>query len=134
MLSLIRKFYEAKRDDKPYVTLFGTGKAVREWTYVEDAAEGIIKAMEIYNDEGLLNIAVGEGYTIKELADIIKEIVGYEGEMKFDATKPDGALYKIADITKMKNKLNWQPKTTLRNGIKKTLDWFVDNYKEAIKK
>lgn len=134
LAALIRKFYEAKRDSLPEVSLWGTGVAVREWLYVNDAAEGILLATEKYSGSEPLNIAVGEGYTIDELANIVKEVVGYKGRITYDPTKPDGALRKIGDITKMKNTLNWTPPTTIRNGIKKTLDWFIKNYDYAIQR
>jgi len=131
LAALIRKFYEAKRDGIPEVVVWGTGRPVREWLYVEDAAEGIIRAAERYDDVEPLNIAVGRGYTITELAAMIQEIVGYEGRIVYDTTKPDGALRKTGDITHMKAVLNWEPPTPIREGIRRTLDWFVEHYAEA---
>jgi GDP-L-fucose synthase len=131
LAALIRKFYEAKRDGIPEVVVWGTGRPVREWLYVEDAAEGIIRAAERYDDVEPLNIAVGRGYTIAELAAMIQEIVGYEGRIVYDTTKPDGALRKTGDITKMKAMLDWEPPTPIREGIRRTLDWFVEHYDEA---
>jgi GDP-L-fucose synthase len=133
LAALIRKFYEAKRDKAPEVVLWGTGRAVREWLYVEDAAEGIMRAAERYNDVEPLNIAVGKGSSIAELAALIREIVGYEGKIVYDATKPDGALHKVADITKMKSVLGWEPPTPIQAGIGRTLEWFVAHYDEAIR-
>ncbi|MFA4843166.1 MAG: NAD-dependent epimerase/dehydratase family protein, partial [Candidatus Omnitrophota bacterium] len=132
LAALIRKFYEAKRDNLPEVVLWGSGSAVREWLYVDDAASGIVRATECYNDVEPLNIAVGEGYTIRELASIIQEIVGFKGRIAYDLTKPDGALYKIGDITRMKEALHWEPPTPIREGIRRTLDWFVQHYEEAV--
>jgi GDP-L-fucose synthase len=133
LAALIRKFYEAKRDKAPEVVLWGTGRAVREWLYVEDAAEGIVRAAERYNDVEPLNIAVGKGSSIAELAAVIQEIVGYEGKIVHDATKPEGALHKVGDITKMKSVLGWEPPTPIQAGIRRTLEWFVAHYDEAIR-
>jgi GDP-L-fucose synthase len=131
LAALLRKFYEAKRDHMPEVVLWGTGRAVREWTYVEDAAEGILRAAELYSGAEPLNLAVGCGHTIAELAEMVKEIVGFEGRIVYDKTKPDGALGKTGDTTKMKAELGWEPPTPLREGIHRTLEWFVSNYAEA---
>jgi GDP-L-fucose synthase len=132
LAALIRKFYEAKRTQAATVTLWGSGQAVREWLYVEDAARGLLRATECYADVEPLNIAVGDGYTIAELAKVIKDIVGFEGEIVFDRSKPDGALRKVGDTSKMRAALNWQPETDIRAGIRATLDWFAENYDEAI--
>jgi GDP-L-fucose synthase len=131
LAALIRKFYEAKRNGTPEVVVWGTGRPVREWLYVDDAAEGIIRAAERYDDVEPLNIAVGRGYTIAELAAMIQEIVGYEGQIVYDMTKPDGALHKTGDIIKMKAVLDWEAPTPIREGIRRTLDWFVEHYDEA---
>ncbi len=132
LAALIRKFYEAQRDGLPEVVLWGTGRAVREWLYVEDARDGILRAAERYSDAQPLNIAVGRGLSIAELATIITRIVGYQGRIAYDSTKPDGALRKTGDTTKMKRVLHWEPPTPLEEGIRRTLDWFVDHYDEAI--
>jgi GDP-L-fucose synthase len=131
LAAILRKFYEAKRDNLPEVTIWGTGKPVREWTYVEDAAEGILRAAEKYSCKTPLNIATGQGFSILGLAKIIKAVVGYEGEIVHDLDKPDGALYKVASIAKMKRVLQWQPRTPLKVGIQKTLDWFAEHYDEV---
>ena len=131
LAALIRKFYEAKRDDAPEVTLWGTGRAIREWLYVEDATEGILRAAERYNDVDPLNVAVGQGYTIAELAALIQGITEYEGRIVYDSTKSDGALQKTGDITKMKAALDWEPCTPIREGVQRTLAWFTKNYHEA---
>jgi GDP-L-fucose synthase len=133
LAALIRKFYEAKQGHAPEVVLWGTGRAVREWLYVEDAAEGIVRAAERSNDVEPLNIAVGEGRSIAELAAIIQAITGYKGNIVYDPTKPDGALHKVGDITKMKSVLEWKPPTPIQDGIRRTLEWFVAHYDEAIR-
>ena len=132
LAALVRKFYEAQRDNVPRVMVWGTGKPVREWLYVDDAAEGVVRAAELYNEGGPLNIAVGRGLTINTLAELIKDVVGYKGEIVYDTTKPDGAARKIEDIAKMKEVLDWEPQIPLKAGIEKTLVWFVENYDEIV--
>jgi GDP-L-fucose synthase len=131
LAALIRKFYEAKRDRAPEVVLWGTGRAVREWMYVNDAADGIVRASERYAEAEPLNLAVGHGQTIAELANIIKAIVRYEGRIVYDSTMPDGALQKVGDTTRMRAMLDWEPQVPILEGIKRTLDWFAAHYEEA---
>jgi GDP-L-fucose synthase len=131
LAALIRKFYEAKRDRAPEVVLWGTGRAVREWMYVTDAADGIVRASERYAEAEPLNLAVGHGQTIAELANIIKAIVSYEGRIVYDSTMPDGALQKVGDTTRMRATLDWEPQVPILEGIKRTLDWFAAHYEEA---
>jgi GDP-L-fucose synthase len=132
LAALLRKFYEAKKYEQPEVVIWGSGKPIREWLYVEDAAQGVIRAADIYEDTEPLNIAVGKGYTITELANIIKDIVGYRGKLVYDKTKPDGALKKVADISKMKRILHWEPQASIEDGIKKLYQWLDSNYEEVI--
>ncbi|MBI3935238.1 MAG: GDP-L-fucose synthase, partial [Acidobacteria bacterium] len=91
----------------------------------------IIAAAERYSDSEPLNVAVGRGYTIAELAGIVREVVGYQGGTSYDTTKSDGALRKTGDIAKMKAVLDWEPSVPMREGIRRTLDWFVEHYDEA---
>ena len=107
------------------VEIWGTGSPVREWGYVEDAAEGIVLAMEKYADPKILNIGEGKGYTIKEIAEMIKEVVNWQGIFTFDSSYPDGAPNKVLDVTKMKAVLNWTPKTPIREGIEKSVRWYT---------
>ncbi|MBT9138631.1 MAG: GDP-L-fucose synthase [Syntrophomonadaceae bacterium] len=107
--------------------IWGTGNPVREWGYVEDAAEGIVVAMEKYNDIEILNLGEGKGYTIREIAKIIKEAAGWEGEFVFDRSRPDGAPKKILDVSKMKEVLGWEPTTAVKEGIGKAVEWYKEN-------
>jgi GDP-L-fucose synthase len=132
LAALLRKFHDAKRDQSAEVVLWGTGRAVREWLYVEDASEGIIRAAETYDDVEPLNIAVGKGCCIAELAAIIRKIIAYEGKIVYDSNKPDGAMHKVGDITKMKKVLQWEPPTSIQDGIRHTLEWLVAHYSEAV--
>ena len=107
----------------PSVTVWGTGSPKREFLFVDDMAEACVFLMTTYNKSEIVNIGMGEDISIKELAFIIKEIVGYEGEIIFDTTKPDGTPRKLLDISKLLS-LGWKPKTSLRDGIKITYDWY----------
>ena len=126
--ALIMKFVEAKRKDSPEVVVWGTGKPVREWLYVEDGAEALVKALEIESQIEPINIGRGEGISILELANSIKKIVGYEGKIVLDESKPDGAPCKIMVADRMKKIFNWEPKTTLEEGIQKTVEYYERNY------
>lgn len=119
--ALIRKFYEAKVEGKPSVEIWGTGSPLREFMNVEDLADALVFLMENYNDLGFINIGTGEEVSIKELALLIKELVGYEGELTFDTSKPDGTPRKLMDSTKLHD-LGWKPKISLREGIKKVIE------------
>lgn len=132
--ALIRKFVEAKMNKESPVGIWGTGKPIREFLYVKDAAEGIVRATELYDDVRPLNIATGIGTQIKELVTKIQLITEYSGNVIWDNSKPDGQMVKVFDITKMKKVLNWQPETDLCDGLKKTIYWFEENYEQAIKR
>ena len=127
--ALIRKFLEAKQNNFPSVTLWGTGKPRREFLYVDDMADACIFLMNIYNGNEFVNIGTGEDVTILELAEIIKQEVGFSGALQFDSSKPDGTPRKLLDVSKI-HSLGWKAKVTLREGLKKTLEWYsVNNIK-----
>lgn len=129
--ALIMKFVEAKRKNKPEVIVWGTGKPIREWLYVDNGAEFLIRALGIESIIEPINIGVGKGISISELAELIKKIVGYKGKIVLDISKPDGVACKIMDNTKMKEIFNWVPQTSLEEGIKKTVEWyFKKNYEK----
>lgn len=131
--ALIRKFHEAKANNKKSVTVWGTGQPKREFLYVEDLANACeyimrnVDAADLY-DNGIthLNIGTGEDLTISELAATIKEVVGFEGEIKYDTSKPDGTPRKLLDVSRM-HELGWKHETSLREGIEKTYKWFLQN-------
>ncbi len=131
--AMIRKIYEAKEKKLSSIEIWGTGRPIRDWLYVEDAAEGILRAGAIYNDIEPMNVSTGVGISITKLAEAIQAVVGYKGKFVYDLTKPDGALNKIFEISKIKKELNWVPPTSVTEGIKKTVEWFSKNYKTAIK-
>jgi GDP-L-fucose synthase len=132
LAGLIKKFYEAKKNNLPTVEIWGSGKPIRDWLYVKDGAEGILLATAVYNEVAPINIATGVGISITDLALMIKEIIGYQGELTYNTAKPDGALKKTFGIHKMKKVLDWLPSTPLEVAIKETIDWFVKNYEYAI--
>ena len=127
--ALIMKFAEARKKQLPEVVVWGTGSPVREWLYVDDGAQALIRAMEIEPTIEPVNVGVGFGVSISELARLIKETVGYEGKIAFDPTKPDGALHKTMDNARLKKIFNWVPPTTLKEGIAATVAWYMENCK-----
>ena len=114
--ALIRKAHEAKQNNVPTLTVWGTGTPRREFLYVDDLAEACVFLMETGYDGSLLNIGTGEDVTIRELAETVKEIVGFKGELVFDTSKPDGTPRKLLDVSRLKI-LGWSPKFGLRDGI-----------------
>lgn len=122
--ALIRRFYEAKINNAPDVTIWGTGTPKREFLFADDLAEACFYLMQNYNEEGLVNIGTGEDITIKDLALMIKDILGYEGEIKFDTSKPDGTPRKLMDVSKLHSK-GWHHKIELRDGIKLAYEDFL---------
>ena len=130
--ALISKFYEAVKQNKKEVVLWGTGKPLREFMHVDDLAEGLIFLMENYSEKQHINIGTGKEISIKEFANIIKNISGWKGTIKFDKSYPDGMQRKVMDISKI-NKLGWYSKITLKDGLKNAYNWFSENY-ESIEK
>lgn len=124
--ALIRKFHEAKIENKPYVEIWGTGTPRREFLYVDDMADACVFLMENYDGEETVNVGTGKDVTIRELAEIISKVVGYKGELKFDTSKPDGTPRKLLDVSKL-NELGWKYKVELVDGIRKTYEWFLEN-------
>ncbi len=132
LAAMIRKMYEAKRDGLPKVEIWGTGRPIRDWLYVKDGAEGVLRAGAVYDEIEPLNIATGIGISVRDLANLIKKIAGYNGELFFNTTKSDGAFRKVSGVKKMKEKLGWAPQTSLEKGITETFEWFTNNYDRAI--
>lgn len=128
--ALIRKWVEACQANAPAVEVWGTGRPIREFLYVEDCADAILLAAEKYNDTEPLNIGTGVGTSIRELAETIHDVTGFQGEMTWNTSKPDGQLLKVLDVSRMRNALEWAPPTSLRAGLQKTIEWYIAN-KEA---
>ncbi|MDF2435926.1 MAG: NAD-dependent epimerase/dehydratase [Bacteroidota bacterium] len=114
--ALIRKFHTAKKEGKPEVEIWGTGSPLREFLHADDLAAACVYLMKNYNEPGLVNIGVGHDISIKDLALLVKKIVGYEGELKFDISKPDGTPRKLMDVSKL-HSFGWKHKIELEEGI-----------------
>lgn len=132
MPALLRKFHEAKINNAKEVVMWGTGSPLREFLHVDDLADACLYLMNNYEDGEIVNIGTGKDLSIRDLAETIKKIVGFSGEIVNDTTKPDGTPKKQLDVTKLHN-LGWQHKIELEEGIKSTYEWFLDNHKQQIK-
>lgn len=128
MGALIMKIVEAKEKNKPNVIVWGTGKPVREWLYVDDGAEAMIRSIDIKSCTSPINIGVGKGISIRDMALLIKNIVGYEGDLVFDTSKIDGAPYKTVDGTMGHDFLGWLPEMSFARGVENTIDWYKRNH------
>ena len=129
--ALIRRFHEAKMNNKAEVTIWGTGSPKREFLFADDLAEACYYLMQNYNEEGLVNIGTGEDISIKELAILIKHIIGFEGEIKFDTSKPDGTPRKLMDVSKLHSK-GWKHKIELEDGIKLAYQDFLSHQAKLV--
>ncbi len=125
--ALIRKFHEAKVNNAPYVEIWGTGTPRREFLYVDDLADACLFLMKNYSGNDFFNVGTGEDVTIRELAELIGEVVGYKGELKFDTSKPDGTPRKLLDVTRI-HEAGWRHKIELKEGLKRTYEWFSKTY------
>lgn len=127
--AMIRKFHDAKANGHLAVTLWGTGAPMREFLFVDDLAEAVLFALDNLLPDHLYNVGTGSDLSIKELAEIIQEVVGHQGEIIWDSNKPDGTPRKLMDISKM-HRLGWKHKVLLQDGIAKTYSWFLANQQE----
>ena len=125
--ALIRRFYEAKKNNKKEVVVWGDGKSTRDFCYVDDVAEGIISAAEKYNKSEPVNLASGKETKIKDIAELIKKKIGYKGKITWDPNKPSGPKRRVVDINKAKKEFNYKVTTSLKEGISKTVDWYINN-------
>lgn len=126
--ALIKKFIDAKRNNNTIIEVWGTGRASREFLYVEDAAEGIILAAERYNKPDPVNLGSGFEIPIKDLVKLIAELTGFDGEIRWDATKPDGQPRRCLDTSRAWKEFGFKAKTDFRAGLKSTIDWYMANY------
>ncbi|RJO59331.1 GDP-L-fucose synthase [Candidatus Parcubacteria bacterium] len=122
--ALIRKFYEAKLNSEPTVTVWGTGAPKREFMHVDDLASACVFLMKSYDSPEIINIGTGVDVSIKDFAEMVKETVGYNGEIVWDTSKPDGTPQKLLDVSKI-NALGWNASIDLSTGIKKTYEWYT---------
>jgi len=125
--ALIRKFYEAKINDLNEVIVWGTGKATREFIYAEDCAEGVVKAAQSYDKSEPVNIGTGIETPIKELAEKIKDLIGYKGRIVWDSSKPDGQPRRCLDVSRAAKEFGFKAKTNFDEGLKKTIQWYINS-------
>jgi len=124
--ALIRKFHGAKEKGEAFVEIWGTGAPRREFLYVEDLADACLFLMNHYDEDEIINVGVGKDQTIRELAQLVGEVVGFEGELRFDASRPDGTPLKLLDVSRL-TALGWEARTPLREGVKQTYQWYLDH-------
>jgi len=128
--AFIRRFHEAKIAGVPSVTVWGTGNPRREFLHVDDLAEACLVLLNKYDDTQTINVGVGDDLPIRDLAETIANVIGYEGEIAWDTSKPDGMPRKLLDTSRI-NALGWQPKISLREGVASTYAWYLEN-EEAV--
>lgn len=127
--ALIRKFHEAKQSKSSFVEIWGTGSPLREFMYADDLADACVFLMKQYDDKLFVNIGTGEEVTIKALANLVKDVIGFEGDIQFDTTKPDGTPRKLMDSSRLHN-MGWKHVTSLKEGLKKTYPFFLEANKQ----
>jgi GDP-L-fucose synthase len=124
--ALMRKMIEAKAANAPCVKIWGSGNPMREFMYVDDLADACLFLMENWSERGPINVGTGKDIAIRELALLIRDVVGYNGELDFDSSKPDGTPRKLLDVSRL-NGAGWHARTDLREGIEKTYRWYKEN-------
>lgn len=127
--ALMRKVHEAKENNAPEVTIWGTGSVLREFLFVDDLADALVFLMNEYSGEEHVNVGTGTDVSIKELAQLISKVIGYNGKLVFDTSKPDGTPKKLLNVSKI-NSLGWKAATELEDGIRKTYEWYLKEYKK----
>ena len=126
--AIIKKVHDAKKDNINKVEIWGTGKPIREWLYVKDGAEALIRSMSLEPGHHFFNVGVEKGISVIELAGIIKDKFGWNGKFELDTSRPDGVLEKKVDGNLGQIKLGWKPETNLNDGIQTTIDWYIEKY------
>ena len=129
LAALLRKAHEAKKRNEKKMIVWGTGTPRREFLHVDDLASACLLLLEKYDSPEIINIGCGEDVSIRDLAELICDVVGFDGELVWDTTKPDGTPRKLLDITRIRE-LGWQPTIPLRNGIAQTYEWFLANWSQ----
>jgi GDP-L-fucose synthase len=125
LAALMRRFHEAKAVGSPEVVVWGSGQPRREFLHVDDLADACLFLMDHYDGEELVNVGVGEDLTIRELAELMCQVVGYDGRLRFDPSKPDGTPRKLLDVTRI-HRLGWKAKTALPRGLQQTYEWYTN--------
>src|SRR5438128_7553014 len=123
--ALIKKCVDASEQNRPYIEVWGTGRASREFLYVDDAAEGIVLAADRYNGADPVNLGVGQEITIRELVQLIVKLAGYRGEIRWDESKPDGQPRRALDTSKARQAFGFTARTTFEDGLRETLNWYL---------
>jgi GDP-L-fucose synthase len=123
---MMRRFHEAKINDAKQVTIWGSGSPMREFLYITDLAEALFLLMERYEEAETINVGTGQDVSISELAVLMKEVTGFQGEIVYDRSKPDGMMRKVLDVSRI-NSLGWKPRISLKEGLNKTYSWAVEN-------
>jgi GDP-L-fucose synthase len=131
--ALIRKAHEAKINNQPAFTVWGSGSPRREFLYVDDLADALAFLLENYDSPEVINVGCGNDVTIRELAGIVSEVVGFKGELVFDSSKPDGTPRKLLDTSRLE-KLGWTPRVSLRDGIEQTYQWYLRSAPDLVHK
>ena len=129
--ALIRRYFEAKKSSAPEVIAWGSGKPIRDFVYVCDVCEALLLAAQNYDGAELINVSSGKPITVKALTEKIAGIVGYSGTVRWDTTKPDAQMEKLFDVSRLKSLLGYECPTSLDEGLKKTYEWFAQNYDTA---
>jgi GDP-L-fucose synthase len=127
---LIRRFHEAKQRGDAKVTVWGSGRPMREFLYVEDCADAVVHILKYYSGAEHLNVGTGQDVTIAELAATIAEVVGFRGRLVWDTSKPDGTPRKLLDVSRLQA-LGWQARVPLKDGLRRTYDWYLAHQAEA---
>jgi len=130
--ALIRKFDDARREGRKEVEIWGTGSPMREFLHVDDLADACVFLMDNYDDEEHINVGTGKDLTIRELAELVRDVVHPDAELVFDTSKPDGMPRKVLDVSKL-NSLGWKPSISLRDGIESTYRWYLSQSRESIR-
>lgn len=128
--ALVMKIARAKKSSQSQVVVWGSGKPVREWLYVDDCVEAMLRSIDVQHSPEPINIGVGSGVSIRELAEMIQREVGYTGKLVFDPSYPDGAPYKVMNVDRCKAIFSWSPQTSLKEGITSTVSWYSSNLLE----
>jgi GDP-L-fucose synthase len=129
--AMMRKFHEGKRAGRPSVTLWGDGSPYREFLHVDDLAEACHLLIEEYDSADIVNIGCGEDLTIRELANLVAETVGFRGEIIWDTSKPNGTPRKLLDVSRM-SALGWRPRISLKEGVRTTYQWFLEHFETPV--
>src|SRR5262249_29180004 len=130
--ALIKKCIDARDANEPYIEVWGTGSASREFIYVDDAAEGIVLGTERYDGADPVNLGAGFEITIRELVELIRELTGYEGELRWDTSKPDGQPRRMLDTSRARDRFGFEAQTDFRTGLRQTIAWYEANRLQAV--